>query len=311
MLRMNKKYAIHKDFAKMPAVTIAFKPWILFLINVMFRIQCYFVRRSLNVDVQDHHIARPDGTKMLVFTMTPPGLQEPAPTLIYYHGGAFAITYAGLHITNCQRYAVKAGCKIVFVDYLLAPKHPFPAGFDDCYLALQWVTENASTLGVDVSRIAVGGDSAGGAMSAGVAQKVRDEIPGTLCAQMLVYPVTDNTCSTTSATNFVDVPLFNARSNRNMWEMYLHGDSSEEAPSYAAPGFGKVEGLPLSYVETAEFDPLRDEGLAYAARLQEAGTDVVLNETKGTVHGYDAMDGSALSQAGIQNRVDFLKRAFG
>ncbi|MFT4613521.1 MAG: acetyl esterase [Bacteroidia bacterium] len=307
---MKKKYAIHDDFAKMPAITIAFKPWILFLINWVSKIQCYFVRRSLDVAVEDHHIARADGTRLHVFTMTPSALQEPAPTLIYYHGGAFAITYAGLHITNCQRYAVDAGCKIIFVDYQLAPEHPFPAGFDDCYVTLQWVVDNAATLGVDVSRIAVGGDSAGGAMSAGVAQKARDEMPEALCAQMLVYPVMDNTCSTPSATDFVDVPLFNAHSNRNMWDIYLSCYPDGVAPPYAAPGFGQLHDLPLSYVETAEFDPLRDEGLEHALKLQEAGIEVVLNETKGTVHGYDAMGASPLSQAGMQSRVAFLKKAF-
>ncbi|MFT4520829.1 MAG: acetyl esterase [Halioglobus sp.] len=308
---MKNKYAIDDDFAKMPAITIAFKPWILFLINSLSRLQCFFVRRSLDVAVKDHHVARSDGTQLHVFTMTPSGLQDPAPTLIYYHGGAFAITYAGLHITNCQRYAVEAGCKIVFVAYQLAPKHPFPAGFDDCYLALQWVIDNADMLSVDANRIAVGGDSAGGALSSGVAQKARDEMPNSLCAQMLVYPVMDNTCSTTSASDFVDVPLFNAISNRNMWDMYVKSSPGGVAPPYAAPGFGQLHDLPLSYVETAEFDPLRDEGLEHAQKLQEAGIEVVLNETKGTIHGYDAVGDSPLSQAGMQNRVAFLKKAFG
>jgi acetyl esterase/lipase len=307
---MKNKYAIHSDFAKMPSLTIAFKPWILFLINTISKIQCFFVRRSLKVAVEDHHIERDDGSRLRVFTMTPPGLQDPAPALIYYHGGAFAITYAGLHLTNCQRYAIEAGCKIVFVDYRLAPRHPFPAGFDDCYLALQWVQDNAATLGVDASRIAVGGDSAGGAMSAGVAQKARDENSQAVCAQMLVYPVMDNTCTTTSATDFNDVPVFNAQSNRNMWEMYVQESAGVDAPAYAAPGFGAVHNLPLTYVETAEFDPLRDEGLAHAQKLQAAGIDLVLNETKGTVHGYDAMGASALTQDGMQSRVAFLNKAF-
>ena len=111
--------------------------------------------------------------------------------------------------------------------------------------------DNAAELGVDTGRVAVGGDSAGGAMSAGVAQKARDEMPGTLCAQMLIYPVTDNTCSTESATAFEDVPVFNAQSNRNMWEMYLSPYSAGSVPPYAAPGFGQLQDLPRAYVETA------------------------------------------------------------
>ena len=309
---MKNTYDIHPDFARFPVITLAFNPLLLWLINSLMRLQCFFVKRSLklDLDLDNHHIPCPDGRKITVFTMTPAGLEKPAPALIYYHGGGFGIRYSSLHLKNCQRYANESGCIVVFVEYRLAPKNPFPAGFDDSYDALEWVVQHSDQLGIDPGRIAVGGDSAGGALAAGVAQKARDKKLVNLCAQFLIYPVLDNSCSTTSATEFVDVPLWNANSNRNMWKMYLRGGTSGEAPPYAAPGNGRLQGLPLSYVETAEFDPLRDEGLKHAADLWQEGIEVVVNETKQTIHGYDGNASSALAKRSMLERITFLKKAF-
>ena len=183
-------------------------------------------------------------------------------------------------------------------------------GFDDCYAALNWVVENAARLGVDRTRIAVGGDSAGGALAAGVAQKCRDEQLTRLCGQLLIYPVLDHRCSTKSATDFVDVPVWNAISNRRMWAMYLKRVTAVDLPAYAAPGLGDANGLPRTYIETAEFDPLRDEGLNYAKRLAACGNSPTLNETCGTIHGYDAIAKNEIAIASMQKRIVFLKSAF-
>jgi acetyl esterase len=307
---MKKKYDIHPDFAKFPVITLKFGALTLWLINTLMKLQCFFVKRSLKLSVADHRIARADGSGVTVLTMTPHGLAKPAPALIYYHGGGFGITYSSLHLQNCERYANEAGCVVVFVTYRLAPKHPFPAGFDDSYAALEWVLQQADHLGIDTSRIAVGGDSAGGALAAGVAQKARDEGLAPLCAQLLVYPVLDNTCSTPSATDFIDVPLWNAKSNRHMWNMYLSRYPDPEAPPYAAPGHGLLQNLPLSYVETAEFDPLRDEGLKHISDLKEQGVEVVVNETKQTIHGYDGNTKSDIARRSMRERIAFLKQSF-
>ncbi len=307
---MQTKYDIHPDFARFPVLTFKFNALLLWFINTLTKIMCFFAWRSLKLVVDNHHIARADGSRLKVATMTPHGLAKPAPALIYYHGGGFAITYATLHLHNCARYANEAGCIVVFVDYRLMPRYPFPGGFDDCYAALEWVVRQADSLGIDASRIAVGGDSAGGALAAGVAQKARDKQLVNLCAQFLIYPVLDNSCSTPSATDFVDVPLWNAVSNRHMWEVYLSSYPKSEAPAYAAPGHGQLHNLPLSYVETAEFDPLRDEGMNHASALQRAGVEVIVNATRQTVHGYDGMAKSEISRRSMLQRISFLKKAF-
>ncbi len=307
---MNKKYDIHPDFAKFPVLTFKFNAQLMGLLNSISKVLRFFSRRSPDIVVENHFIARADGSRLKVFTMTPRGLAKPAPALVYYHGGAFAMTYASLQLQNCERYASEAGCTVIFVAYRLAPKYPFPGGFDDCYAALQWAVREADGLGIDRTRIAVGGDSAGGALAAGVAQKARDERLIKLCAQLLIYPVLDNGCTTPSATDFIDVPLWNAISNRRMWEMYLSRYPKGETPPYAAPGHGQVSNLPMSYVETAEFDPLRDEARNYIRALQAHGVAVVVNETRRTIHGYDGNANSDIAKGSMLMRIAFLQNAF-
>jgi acetyl esterase len=307
---MNKKYNIHSDFGKFPVLNLKFSPWIIGLINLFMKIQRFFAKRSFDLRIDHHHVSRTDGSSLKITTMTPHGIEKPAPALIYYHGGGFAMTFASLHLNNCERYANEAGCIVVFVEYRLAPKYPFPYGFDDCYTALDWTIRQADALGIDTQRIVVGGDSAGGAFAAGVAQKARDEKVASLCGQLLIYPVLDHSCSTPSATDFVDVPVWNATSNRRMWDMYLSRYPKGQLPDYAAAGHGQLQQLPLSYVETAEFDPLRDEGLQYASALGKQGIEVVLNETQGTVHGYDGNERSELAKQALNKRIEFLQQAF-
>ncbi|MEZ5571820.1 MAG: alpha/beta hydrolase [Halioglobus sp.] len=307
---MNKKYDIHPDFAKFPTITLRFNALLMALINTLMRLMTFFTKRSFDLTVSRHKVSSADGSAFPVITMTPQDLQQPAPALVYYHGGAFAMPHASLHLENCERYANEAGCVVVFVDYRLAPKHPFPCGFEDCYAALQWTIQQAQTLGIDIQRIAVGGDSAGGALAAGVAQKARDDGLIELCAQLLIYPVLDNTCTTVSATEFIDVPLWNAVSNYRMWEMYLSRYRNTLTPPYAAPTFGELSRLPFSYVETAQFDPLRDEGMHYAESLESHGVSVVRNDTQRTIHGYDGASKSAISKASMLKRIAFLREAF-
>lgn len=307
---MKTKYDIHPDFSRFPVITFNFNALLMSLINGFMALQRALAKRKFALDVRHHLVESSDGSRFKVLVMTPHGLQQPAPALLYYHGGAFAMSYASMHLESCERYANEAGCVVLFVDYRLGPRHPFPCGFDDSYAALEWAVRETANLGIDVNRIAVGGDSAGGALAAGVAQRARDQQLVALCAQLLIYPVLDNTCSTLSATDFVDVPLWNAISNRRMWEMYLRRYPAGATPPYAAPGLGDLHNLPRSYVETAEFDPLRDEGRNYVTALQAAGVAVVSNDTRQTIHGYDGNAASEIAKKSVQQRIQFLATAF-
>lgn len=305
-----KKYAIHSDFEKVPVLNIKFSPLIIGLLNLALKATRLRKKKTPGVTTRQYKITGDGGHQIKLIISTPDDIKPNAPALMYYHGGAFAMTYSSMHLENAERYAKEAGCISVFVCYRLAMKNPFPASFDDAYSAVSWVVANAENLSIDPTRIAVGGDSAGGALAAGVAQKCRDTQLAQLCGQLLIYPVMDHRCSTPSATEFVDVPLFNAVSNRRMWDMYLKGSAIDSPPLYAAPGLGSADNLPPAYIETAEFDPLRDEALDFAKALKACGNPPTINETRGTIHGYDGTAHNESAIASMQKRIEFLRTVF-
>ena len=240
----------------------------------------------------------------------PDGLDWAAPCLVYFHGGGFCLRDAGYIHRYAAQYAQGAQCTVVFVHYRTSDLAPFPTPFEDCYAALRWVWDNAPMLRIDRARLAVGGDSAGGALAAACALRSRNEGGPTLCFQMLVYPVTDSRMQTASMKKFTDSPLWNAQLNRKIWEIYLRDDDNG-MPEYAAPMLAAdFFGLPPAYVEVEEFDCLHDEGVAYAQALRAAGVEIQLEDVPGTFHGFDFFCGSDAARDMVQKRVQALRCVF-
>jgi acetyl esterase len=207
------------------------------------------------------------------------------PILVWYHGGGFVIGDLETADRTCRKLAIGTGALVVSVDYALAPEHPFPAGPDDCFTALRWVVDNAKQLGGDASRVAVGGDSAGGNMAAVTALQARDEgLP--LRYQLLVYPVTDCTMSSSSYEENAE-GYFLTRDTMD-WFIghYLSGGAEAKHPRVSPLYADDVRGVAPALVITAEFDPLRDEGEAYVERLRDAGVDVEARRFDGQIHGF-------------------------
>lgn len=312
-MRNNPKYPVHADYAKFRSFPFPFSGLVTAVMNRLLHLDTFIRQRDTMAKAAKHWVHSPDGHYFPVYEFRPDNVKrdEKLPAMVYYHGGAFVLSYASSHVANMLQYANGARCAVFLVDYRLAPRHVFPAGFEDCYAALEWVAKESERLHVDASRLAVMGDSAGGCFSAGVAQKALDEKRINLRGQGLLYPALDNSCTTFSATNFSDAPIFNGVANRKMWEVYLPGYSAGNAPAYAAPANRQdLAGLAPAYVETAEFDPLRDEGQAYAKRLQEAGVNVAVHAPQGTVHGFDMLVKNGIAEEAIQRRVDFLTSVF-
>jgi acetyl esterase len=214
---------------------------------------------------------------------------EPLPGLVYFHGGGFVLCGLDSHDFACRGLANAAGCAVVSVDYRLAPEHPFPAAPEDCHAAARFVAENPSEFGVDPRRLAIGGDSAGGNLTAVVALMARDRGGPQLRFQLLIYPVTDCSFETRSYRENAEGFFLTRRQMRWFWEHYL-ADPAQAADPYASPlRAEKLEGLPPALVITAEYDPLRDEGEAYAARLREAGVPVAQSRYEGMIHGFFSM----------------------
>lgn len=258
-----------------------------------------------------------DGEEIEIQVIAPHQIGDNAPCLMYYHGGAFVAPALDFHRRLVKEYALGANCKVVYVDYRLALEHPFPVGIEDAYSALEWVKENAKSLGIDAEKIAVAGDSSGANFAAAVAQMARDRMHIKLCLQMLCYPALDNTPNTDSMKRFIDTPIWNALMNQYMWEMYLREglrdirNGNMDMLPYAAPMKAKsFEDLPPAYIELTEFDPVRDEGKAYGELLSQCGVPVTIYETKGTVHGFDAVKKSDITKASVQKRIEVLSEAF-
>jgi acetyl esterase len=236
---------------------------------------------------------------------------RPLPGLVFFHGGGWARGSLQTHDPLCRSLANAGGCAVVSVDYRMAPEHTFPAAIDDAVAATRWVAENAQQLGIDPHRLAVGGDSAGGNLAAAVALVLRDEGGPALVQQLLLYPVTDYNFETASYVDNTEGYMLTRAAMRFYWRIYLR-DESDATDQRASPLRARdFSNLPPALVITAEFDPLRDEGRAYADSLRRAGTPVVYREYPGMVHGFATMAG-VLDQGkqAVQEAADALRDAF-
>ena len=259
--------------------------------------------------VEDRTFPGPDG-EIPVRVYTPEG-DGPFPALVFFHGGGFVICGLDSHDGVSRALANAGGCVVVSVDYRLAPEHVYPAAPEDCYAATCWVSEKGAEIGVDTTRIAVGGDSAGGNLAAVTSLMARDRGGPDLRHQMLVYPVTDFSFDTPSYLENAEGYLLTRAMMQWFWGHYL-ADDAHGAQPYASPlRAERLSDLPSATVITAEYDPLRDEGEAYAERLREAGVEVSVQRYDGVIHGFFSMfetidlGRKAVDEAGSRLRTAF------
>ena len=221
---------------------------------------------------------------------------RPSPLLFFVHGGGMMYGDLDTHDSACRFLAERADVRVLAVDYRLAPEHKFPAAVEDCWAAYQWVAEHPDDLGADPDRIAVGGDSAGGYLSAVVALKAAEA--GVPCAfQMLVYPVTNMVEKSESRRMFGQGFFLTTEFTDLATEMYFIDEADRHDPLASIAFTEKIpENLAPAYVATAGFDPLRDEGEAWARRLADSGIDVTLRRFPGLIHGFLNVVGVGRSQ---------------
>ena len=233
------------------------------------------------------------------------------PVLVYYHGGGWVVCNLDTHDTLCRQLANAVGCAVVAVDYRLAPEHKYPAATEDSYAATKWVTENAGTFGGDPARVAVGGDSAGGNLAAVVSLMARDRHEPMPVCQILIYPVTDYDLERPSYNENAQGYVLTKSAMRWFWDCYLERDEDGRRPYVSPIRAETLGGLPPALVITSEYDPLRDEGEAYAARLAEAGVPVEHTRYDGMIHPFirrtAIFDKAKVAQKQV---ADTLKKAF-
>ena len=236
--------------------------------------------------VADRSIPGPGGP-LAIRTYRPHGATAPLAALVYFHGGGFVLGGLDGHDGVCRQLSVESGACVVSVDYRLAPEAKFPAAPDDCLAATRWVSANAASLGVDPNRIAVGGDSAGATLAAVVARLAREAGGPALAFQLLVYPLTDWRTMDTASYRESAEGFFLTRLGCGWFrEQYARDETDWADPRFSPLVAKDLSRLPPALVITAEHDPIRDDGEAYAAALRNVGVSVTATRYDGTIHGF-------------------------
>lgn len=306
---MNYRKYIDPELRKI-ARKIPYNKLIIKCANVFQTVSLYFTRVPDGVSNQNITIEGYKGLKYKTEIFEPSGAKGKLPCLIYVHGGAFSYKASAYHKKLACIYAMRANCRVYFPDYHLTPEYPYPAAYEDILALYRYIMGNSERLGVDAGRIGAAGDSAGASIAALICNRYEQEGLKRPCLQMLVYPFTDITMQTESMKRFTDTPLWNAKNNRRMRSYYCGKLKTEDAYGASPMHSSLPRVIPDTYIETTEFDCLHDEGVLYGEKLREAGANVEINDTKGTIHGYDFAINSKIAARNIEKRVLFLQKGF-
>ncbi|GAC1583983.1 MAG: alpha/beta hydrolase [Ktedonobacteraceae bacterium] len=260
--------------------------------------------------VEDRMVPGPAG-KIPVRIYTPKSA-GPLPILVFFHGGGWTIGTLNGYDAVCRALSNQAECIVVSVDYRLAPEHKFPSAVEDAYAATAWVAQHAASINGNPERIAVGGDSAGGNLAAVVSQMARDQKGPRIVYQLLIYPATDHFLpGTASLRENAEGYLLTKDMIVWFWNHYANSEEDAHNPLMAPLRARNFQELPPALVITAEYDPLRDEGEMYAAKLQEAGVAVTVTRYNGMIHGFFTMAGiMEQSKIAIAEAAAALRTAF-
>ena len=228
--------------------------------------------------------------------------------MVNFHGGGWVSGDPRQSEWWCAGIAAGAQVAVVSVEYRLAPEHPFPTPAEDCFAATRWVAEHAAELDVDGARLAVMGDSAGGNLAAVVSVMARDRGGPPIALQVLIYPSVAIGAEFPSAQENANVPVLTAKDIDNAPRLYLYGTGADPKDPYASPLYAEHHALPPALIQTAQFDPLRDHGPAYAAALRDADVQVRLTNYVDAVHGFASLPGVVpCARQALAEAVDMIR----
>lgn len=271
-----------------------------------------FLWKDREVQVETLTIPGWQGDEITLYVISPKGIETPAPCFLHLHGGGFVFEGSNSHYRLAMTIAKEARCKVVYPVYRLAPDHPLPIPHEDCYAALCWVHAHADRLGIDPARIGIGGDSAGGTLTAALCLMARDRnAPVKPLFQLLIFPWLDGRNSSESCKQYVDTPMWNSTLSHKVGPL-IDPDPEHTPLICRSPAEAENHrGLPPAYIETAEFDCLHDDGVLYARLLEAAGVKVEYHEAKGAMHGFDTVWNAPTTKEMVRRRVDYVRRMFG
>ena len=295
------KYPIHNDLRAACRITAPLGRGVLGIGNAFLAAMPKGMRSDRGLTISKIKITSTiDGGAFGVWVITPKDSNAPRPAILFLHGGGFVFKGAPYHYDLAKEYARRTGSVVVMVDYRTAHNNPYGTSLNDCMDAWRWLAAEAQNLGIESSKTAIVGDSAGGflAIKTVLASDIR---PSKL---MLIYPVVDCSMRTESMAKFSDTPVWNSKLNRKMWAYYLQGAMEKSLLDLAV---SELQKMPATYIETAEFDSLRDEGNEFARMLRQADVATIHVEVKGTMHGFDMAQRSAITERQISERCKWLK----
>lgn len=299
------KYNIDRELKKVTRLKIPESIKIFPMMNIFL---------SLSTCASDDHVrvsryTTPgyQGAALQTLVIEPRRSEGNLPCVVFFHGGGFMLKASYVHHRMAKMYAEMLPCKVVCVDYRLSPKFPFPAAVEDCYQTYRWVLENMAMLHVNPDQIVMAGDSAGGNLALAVTLMARDRGVRPPDAELLIYPATDRRMTTDTMKRYTDTPVWNARLSKIMWKAYL-GNQTPEKIEYASPIEAESwKGFPPTYIEVAEYDALRDEGIALYHKLQEQGIVCEMHEIIGACHGFETALQSRMLRECMNRRIAWLK----
>ena len=295
--KLKNKYPISNEFGLYKLYKIPFNEKLFGNADKLMSVLPKTIKETEKISFKTKAIKSYDNEKINLYIFEPKKVKVQK-VFLYIHGGGFVYRGAKNHYNFCIKLAEEGLCKVVYVDYRLAYKYNYPVPVEDAFAAYEYVLKKESKN----QKIIIGGDSAGGCLAIDVIRKAHNlnlRIPDYL---LLLYPVLDKRMTTESMKKYTDTPIWNSVLNKKMWDLYLKGNTT-----YISPGEMKdVSFMPQTYIETAEYDCLHDEAIEFAKKLKKEHIDVVVNETKQTMHGFDIKNGK-ITQKVINERMEIIK----
>ncbi len=302
-----RKYIFHPDLKPYEKLKAILNPVFDRILQPLMGVQYGMEKNDDIVSVKHYRIPTDNGANIRLLLYAPKQCTEQTPCLFFLHGGGFVFNAAPHHFALARRFTKELQVKTIFVDYRLAPKYKFPIAPNDCLSAYRWVISNSEKLGIDTKKILVCGDSAGGNLATVLCLMANDEGLILPKAQMLLYPFVDRRMNTESFLRYTDTPMCNSKDMEKYLKMYVKNLDATQIP-YLSPIEASLVGMPPTYIEVAQYDCLRDEGINYSEALKQCGVLVELHEIEAAMHGYDIAKSSELLNEIMKVRLRFFQK---
>ena len=300
-------YDIDEELNKVARVKAPRNIYLFPLINLVMRSsKC---ESDMNVTVTKHSFPGYKGDVLEGLLIEPKQYSGNLPCVMFYHGGGMLLKASGAHYITAKRYVERANCKVFFPDYRVMPKYRYPFALEDCYCAYKWILDNSKELDIDTDKMVVAGDSAGGYLGAVASMMLKERDDIMPAGAIMTYPVIDYRLKTESMKKFTDTPIWDSRRNKIVWDAYLKYAGKEET-RYVCLLEEVTKDFPKTYIETAEFDCLHDEGVEFADKLKELGVETDYYEIKKACHGYENASDSRIMKESMERRINWLKSLF-